>query len=65
MNYRKAHTRTKIQLGGLVVKAGLLDPLNLHLGEDLGKVEQHFDNVAMLMGGFLESAGPLQKDAAQ
>lgn len=65
MNYRKAHTRTKIQLGGLVVKAGLLDPLNLHLGEDLQKDEQNFDNVATLMGAFLELAGPLQNDAAQ
>jgi hypothetical protein len=65
MNYRKAHTRTKIQLGGLVVKAGLLDPLNLRLGEDLQKDEQHFDNIATLMGAFLDLANPLQNDAAQ
>ena len=65
MNYRKAHTRTKIQLGGIIVKAGLLDPLNIHLGEDLQKDEQHFDNVATLMGAFLELANPLQNDTAQ
>lgn len=65
MNYRKAHTRTKIQLGGLVVKAGLLDPLKLHLGEDLQKDEQNFDAVATLMGAFLDLADPLQNDTAQ
>mgnify|MGYP003386853331 CR=1 FL=1 len=65
MNLRKAETRTKIQLGGLIVKAGLLDLLGLHLGNNLQKDEQNFDAVATLMGAFCELSQPLQKDDAQ
>jgi len=65
MNLRKAETRTKIQLGGLVVNAGLLDPLGLHLGDNLQKDEQNFDAVATLMGAFGDLAQPLKKDEAQ
>lgn len=65
MSVRKAETRTKIQLGGLIVKANLLEPLNIHLGDDLQKDEQHFDNIATLMGGLLDLAKPLQNDIAQ
>lgn len=65
MDLRRALTRTKIQLGGLVQKAGLLEPLGLHPGDDLQKNEQIFDAVATLMGAFLDLANPLQNDATQ
>jgi len=65
MNLRKAQTRTKIQLGGLVYKAGLLDLLGIHPGDDLQKNEQIFDAVATLMGAFLDLVDPLQHDDAQ
>ena len=65
MNLRRAQTRTKIQIGGLVHKAGLLEPLGINPGDDLQKDEQNFDNVATLMGAFLDLVGPLQNDAAQ
>lgn len=65
MNLRKAETRTKIQLGGLIVKSGLLEPLGIHPGDDLQKNEQNFDAVATLMGAFLDLADPLHHDAAQ
>ena len=65
MNLRKAETQTKIQLGGLIVKAGLLEPLDLHPGDDLQKDEQNFDAVTTLMGAFLDLANPLQNDATQ
>ena len=65
MSVRKAETRTKIQLGGLIVKANLLKPLNIQLGDDLQKDEQHFDNVATLMGGLCDLAEPLKNDTAQ
>ena len=32
---RRAETRTKIQLGGLVMKSGLADLLNIQPGDDL------------------------------
>jgi len=65
MSLRKAHTRTKIMLGGLVVKAGLLDPLNIPLGADLQKDEQHFDNVTTLIGALCDLKTTLQQDEAQ
>jgi hypothetical protein len=65
MDLRKAQTRTKIQLGGLIQKAGLLEPLGLHPGDDLQKDEQNFDAVATLMGAFCELSQPLLKDDAQ
>jgi hypothetical protein len=34
---RAARTRTLIQLGGLMVKSGLVDKMSLRLGEDLQK----------------------------
>jgi hypothetical protein len=35
MTLRKKRTRTLIQLGGLVQKSGLLEPLQLKIGDDL------------------------------
>jgi len=65
MSLRKSRTRTLISLGGLVAKAGLLEPLELDLGDDLQKNEQNFDAVATLMGAFLDLADPLHNDVAQ
>ena len=65
MDLRRAQTRTKIQLGGLVQKAGLLEPLGIHPGDDLQKDEQIFDEVATLMGAFCDLSQLLQKDEAQ
>jgi hypothetical protein len=65
MNLRKSRTRTLIQAGGLVEKAGLLALLNIHLGDDLQKNELHFDAVATLMGAFCDLSQTLQGDNAQ
>ncbi len=65
MSLRKSRTRTLIQLGGIVSKAGLLEPLELDLGDDLQKDEQNFDAVATLMGAFLDLSAPLSHDEAQ
>jgi hypothetical protein len=65
MSLRKSRTRTLIQLGGIVTKAGLLEPLELDLGDDLQKDEQNFDAVATLMGAFLDLSDPLYHDEAQ
>ena len=50
MQFRKARTRTLIQLGGLVEKSGLLEPLNITLGDDLQKDYEHLENTAILTG---------------
>ncbi|MBM3632638.1 MAG: conjugal transfer protein TraD [Alphaproteobacteria bacterium] len=64
MSLRKSRTRTLIQAGGLVEKAGLLAMLNLHLGDDLQKNELHFDAVATLIGAFCDLTQALQEDDA-
>jgi Trm5-related predicted tRNA methylase len=50
MQFRKARTRTLIQLGGLVDKSGLLEPLNITLGDDLQKDYGHLESTAILTG---------------
>lgn len=65
MSFRKAQTRLKIQIGGMALKAGLLEPLGIYLGDDLQKDEQLFDSAATLMGAFLDLADPLKNDSAQ
>ena len=54
MDFRKARTRTMIQLGGLIEKSGLLDDLNLTPGDDLQRDPDCFDSAAILMGALCE-----------
>lgn len=56
LSVRKARTRTLIQLGGLVEKAGLVDTLALTIGADLQKDGEMEKPVAILLGAlvFLE-----------
>lgn len=65
MNLRKARTLTLIQLGGLIAKANLLEPLNIAMGDNLQKDESHFDSVATLMGALAEIYPTLQSDTSQ
>lgn len=53
---RRADTRTKIQLGGLVIKSGLADLLNIQPGDDLQVYDIHFDKVAIILGALLEAS---------
>ena len=53
---RRAETRTKIQLGGLVIKSGLAELLNIQPGDDLQLYEEHFDKAAILLGALLEAS---------
>jgi hypothetical protein len=53
MRMRKARTRTLIQLGGLMEKAGLLECVELEAGQDLQKDPETFEGVATLMGSLL------------
>ena len=61
-SFRKLRTRTLIQLGGLVEKAGLLPPLDIAQGADLQKDEEIKDSVAVLLGGLLGVKDSLADD---
>ncbi|MBX9806105.1 MAG: conjugal transfer protein TraD [Alphaproteobacteria bacterium] len=65
MQFRKARTRTLIQLGGLVEKSGLLEPLNISLGDDLQKDYEHLESTAILTGALLELRGRFYDEDAQ
>jgi len=65
MELRKARTRTLIQLGGLVEKANLLEPLFLNLGQDLQKNPDCFEGAAVLMGAFAELRQVFEADDAE
>ena len=54
MSFRKARTITLIQLGGLVVKSGLLEALELKVGDNLQRDESCLRGAAILMGGLGE-----------
>jgi hypothetical protein len=47
---RKAHTRTKIQLGGLLAKTGILERFSINIGDDLQDDAENQDNAAALVG---------------
>eukprot|EP01099_Mayorella_cantabrigiensis_P002257 TRINITY_DN19_c0_g1_i3.p1 TRINITY_DN19_c0_g1~~TRINITY_DN19_c0_g1_i3.p1 ORF type:complete len:128 (-),score=11.89 TRINITY_DN19_c0_g1_i3:242-625(-) len=65
VNLRKSRTRTLIQLGGLVEKTNLLEPLGLTLGDDLQKDETLFDQVAILAGALSDIYPLLKNDREQ
>ena len=60
LDYRRARTRTLIQLGGLVEKSGLLDKFGIQVGDDLQKDPEVFDDAATLLGAFLENKDALE-----
>ena len=51
---RKAENRTKIQLGGLVLKSGFAEALGIFPGADLQLDENERDKAAILLGALLE-----------
>lgn len=64
MSFRKARTITLIQLGGLVVKSGLLEALELKVGDDLQRDESCLEGAAILMGGLGELRRMLESEDA-
>lgn len=61
---RKARTRTLIQLGGLIEKAGLLDFVELETGQDLQKDPATFEGAAIIMGALLSLKESFQTEEA-
>lgn len=62
MSFRKARTRTLIQLGGLIEKSGLLPTLGLKVGDDLQRDATCLESAAVLMGGLSELNMMLQSN---
>jgi Conjugal transfer protein TraD len=50
---RKARTRTLLQLGGLIVKAGITEKLGIKIGTDLQKDELQKKKACTLLGLFI------------
>ena len=53
-SFRKARTRTLIQLGGLVEKAGLMKNFGLESGDNLQEDLDKKENIFALLGSLLE-----------
>ena len=62
-SFRKLRTRTLIQLGGLIEKAGLLQTLDIAMGSDLQKDEGVKDAVTTLLGSLMETQSTLEDEA--
>ena len=61
-NIRKSHTRTKIQLGGLIIKSGLADLLEINLGDDLQLDLDQRDKSYIILGILDEVTRQIQND---
>ena len=63
-SFRRARTRTLIQLGGLIEKAGLLEEFGLNLGADLQKDSEMKDPVFAFFGALTDLKNTLQEGDA-
>jgi len=61
-NIRKSYTRTKIQLGGLIIKSGLADLLAINLGDDLQLDLDQRDKSYIILGILDEVTKQIQND---
>ena len=61
MTIRKQRTRTLIQLGGLIEKAGLMETFNISPGDDLQKDIHLKSAMFSLFGGLLEMQESIKK----
>lgn len=59
---RKAQNRTKIQMGGLVLKSGLADLLGIIPGADLQLDEQYKEKAVKLLGALITATETLLHD---
>ena len=62
---RKLRTRTLIQLGGLIEKAGVLEPLGLNLGDDLQKDVDVKEAMITLFGALIDMKETVLTDPDQ
>lgn len=62
---RKLETRTKIQLGGLIIKSGLADLLNIEPGDDLQSDSAKHDDAHIILGLLVEACEKLYHEDHQ
>jgi hypothetical protein len=56
---RRLETRTKIQLGGLMIKAGLTEQLGIALGTDLQQDVHALNKATILLGALVHLSNKL------
>ncbi len=56
---RKAETRTKIQLGGLLIKSGLTNWFSIQVGSDLQLDEKEKEKATLLLGALIDMSNNL------
>lgn len=59
---RKGETRTKIQLGGLVLKSGLADHLGVTPGDDLQLDALKHEDAQLILGALVDALSRLKDD---
>ena len=59
---RRAENRTKIQLGGLIIKAGLTAQIGLKMGDDLQLDERARVKATIILGALIEAYERAQDD---
>lgn len=59
---RKAEVRTKIQLGGLIIKSQLTDLLAITPGDDLQLDPSKWEKAAVILGALVDAYEKLQLD---
>ena len=59
---RRSETRTKIQLGGLLLKAGLVDQFEIELGSDLQQDVDAREKATLLLGALIDLSKQLEND---
>ena len=59
---RRAENRTKIQLGGLIIKAGLTAQIDLKMGDDLQLDSNARDKATIILGALIEACERAQDD---
>ncbi|MBY0291793.1 MAG: conjugal transfer protein TraD [Alphaproteobacteria bacterium] len=62
---RKAETRTKIQLGGLVIKSGLTNVFSIAAGADLQLDSEAREKATLLLGALIETSQNLTLNPTQ
>ncbi|NCP62679.1 MAG: conjugal transfer protein TraD [Alphaproteobacteria bacterium] len=53
-SFRRARTRTLIQLGGLFEKSGLMESFDVQAGDNLQENLEKKENIFAILGGLLE-----------
>ena len=59
---RRAQNRTKIQLGGLMIKAGFTHQLGINGGDDLQLDPSARDKATLILGALIEACERAQDD---